>query len=138
MASADSSSVSVNDHDFLSFTEKPTENLDTAGESPQVSESSSTVASRKRFRTPTATDIWTESRQPSRKEPERNRHAQKIWYCKRCAYSQTAHNRVRGHLRDKHYIQISEQPTAKKLDCKLRDRKGMIRVGNLSTNIDEM
>ncbi|RKK10689.1 hypothetical protein BFJ65_g14684 [Fusarium oxysporum f. sp. cepae] len=73
------------------------------------------VASRKRFRTPTATDIWTESRQPSSKEPERNRHGQKIWYCKRCTYSQTAHNRVRGHLRDKHYIQISEQPTAKKL-----------------------
>jgi 5-methylcytosine-specific restriction endonuclease McrA len=115
MASANSSSVSVNDHDSLSFTEKPTEDLDTAGESPQASESSSTVASRKRFRTPTATDIWTESRQPSSKEPERNRHGQKIWYCKRCAYSQTAHNRVRGHLRDKHYIQISEQPTAKKL-----------------------
>jgi 5-methylcytosine-specific restriction endonuclease McrA len=94
---------------------KPTENLDTAGESPQASESSSTVASRRRFRTPTATDIWTESRQPSSKEPERNRHGQKIWYCKRCAYSQTARNRVRGHLRDKHYIQISEQPTVKKL-----------------------
>ncbi|KAK7570700.1 hypothetical protein V3481_019243 [Fusarium oxysporum f. sp. vasinfectum] len=58
------SSVFVNDHDSLSFTGKPTENLDTAGESPQASESSSTVASRKRFRTPTATDIWTESRQP--------------------------------------------------------------------------
>jgi hypothetical protein len=115
MASANSSSVSVNDHDSLSFTEKPTEDLDTAGESPQASESSSTVASRKRFRTPTATDIWTESRQPSSKEPERNRHGQKIWYCKRCAYSETAHNRVRGHLRDKHYIQISKQPTAKKL-----------------------
>ncbi|KAH7187336.1 hypothetical protein DER44DRAFT_800341 [Fusarium oxysporum] len=115
MASADSSSVSANDHDSLAFTEKPTENLDTAGESPQASESSSTVASRKRFRTPTATDIWTESRQPSSKEPERNRHGQKIWYCKRCTYPQTAHNRVRGHLRDKHYIQISEQPTAKKL-----------------------
>ncbi|PNP73637.1 hypothetical protein FNYG_13019 [Fusarium nygamai] len=94
MASADSPSVSVNDHDSLSFTEKPTENLDTAGESPQASESSST---------------------PSSKESERNRHGQKVWYCKRCTYSQTAHNRVRGHLRDKHYIQISEQPTAKKL-----------------------
>ncbi|RKK77249.1 hypothetical protein BFJ71_g16773 [Fusarium oxysporum] len=91
MASADSSSVSVNDHDSLSFTEKPTENLDTAGEFPQASESSSI------------------SRQPSSKEPERNRHGEKI------AYSHTAHNRVRGHLRDKHYIQISEQPTAKKL-----------------------
>ncbi|EGU86823.1 hypothetical protein FOXB_02659 [Fusarium oxysporum f. sp. conglutinans Fo5176] len=88
---------------------------DTAGESPQASESSSSVASRKRFRTPTATDIWTVSRQSSSKEPERNRHGQKIWYCKRCAYSHTAHNRVRGHLRDKHYIQISEKPTAKKL-----------------------
>jgi hypothetical protein len=115
MASADSSSVSANDHDSLSFTGKPTENLDTAGESPQASESSSTIASRKRFRTPTATDIWTESRQPSSKEPKRNRHGQKIWYCKRCTYSQTAHNRVRGHLRDKHYIQISEKPTAKNL-----------------------
>ncbi|KAH7187830.1 hypothetical protein BKA60DRAFT_664974 [Fusarium oxysporum] len=115
MASADSSSVSVNDHDSLPFTEKPTENLDTAGEFPQASESSSTVAPRKRFRTPTATDIWTESRQPSSKEPERNGHGEKIWYCKRCAYSHTDRNRVRGHLRDKHYIQISEQPTAKKL-----------------------
>ncbi|KAF5227451.1 hypothetical protein FANTH_14768 [Fusarium anthophilum] len=64
MASADSSSVSANDQDSLSFTEKPTENLDTADESPQASESSSA----------------TESRQPSSKEPERNRHGQKIWY----------------------------------------------------------
>ncbi|EGU71841.1 hypothetical protein FOXB_17650 [Fusarium oxysporum f. sp. conglutinans Fo5176] len=39
MAFADSSSVSVNDHDSRSLTEKPTENLDTAGESPQASES---------------------------------------------------------------------------------------------------
>lgn len=114
MASTNPLSVSISDYDSLACSEKPSEDLDAAGESPPVSESSA-VASRKRFRTPTAVDIWTESRQPSSYEPERNRHGQKIWYCKRCAYSQTAHNRIRGHLREKHYMSISEQPTAKKL-----------------------
>ena len=69
----------------------------------------------KRSRTPTALSIWAESRQPNCHEPERNRHGQKIWYCKRCSYSQAAHNRVRSHLRDKHCIWIAEQQTAKKL-----------------------
>ncbi|KAM3537959.1 hypothetical protein ARSEF1564_009122 [Beauveria bassiana] len=55
------------------------------------------------------------SRQLNCHEPERNRHGQKIWYCKRCSYSQAAHNRVRSHLRDKHCIWIAEQQTAKKL-----------------------
>lgn len=41
--------------------------------------------------------------------------AKKIWYCKRCSYSQAAHNRVRSQLRDKHCVWIAEQQTAKKL-----------------------
>ncbi|EJP60823.1 restless-like transposase [Beauveria bassiana ARSEF 2860] len=69
----------------------------------------------KRSRTPTALSIWAESRQPKCHEPERNRHGQKTWYCKRCSYSQAAHNTVRSHLRDKHCIWIAEQQTAKKL-----------------------
>ncbi len=105
---------SVND-EYVSLAEKPAEDVDITRESSQFSESSSPIANRKRARTPTALDIWAESRHANRHEPERNRHGQKIWYCKRCSYSQAAHNRVRGHLRDKHCLVISEQQTAKKL-----------------------
>lgn len=103
------------DDGYLALGDKPAEDVDTAGESSPFSESSSPLAHRKRVRTPTALDIWAESRQPSRHEPERNKHGQKIWYCKRCSYSQAAHNRVRGHLRDKHCVLVSEQQSAKKL-----------------------
>lgn len=105
---------SAND-DYLALPEQPAEDADTTAESSQFSESSSPLAHRKRVRTPTALDIWAESRQPNRHEPGRNKHSQKIWYCKRYSYSQAAHNRVRGHLRDKHCVLISEQQTAKKL-----------------------
>ncbi|OAA37489.1 Ribonuclease H-like protein [Cordyceps fumosorosea ARSEF 2679] len=81
----------------------------------QHSESPCSTTLGKRSRTPTALSIWAESRQPNCHEPERNRHGQKIWYCKRCSYSQASHNRVRSHLRDKHCIWIAEQQTAKKL-----------------------
>ncbi|KAJ6790306.1 hypothetical protein PWT90_10995 [Aphanocladium album] len=85
----------------------------TTGDSSQHSESSSPLAHRKHLRTPTALDIWAESRTPDSDKPARNRHGQKIWYCKRCSYYQTAHNRVRSHLRDKHCVQISDQPAKK-------------------------
>ncbi|KAH7109555.1 hypothetical protein B0J13DRAFT_462869, partial [Dactylonectria estremocensis] len=58
MVSTNPFSVSVNDYDSLALTEKPAEDLDAAGDSPQASESSSATVSRKRFRTPTAVDIW--------------------------------------------------------------------------------
>ncbi|OWT42471.1 restless-like transposase [Pochonia chlamydosporia 170] len=103
------------DDDYLAVPEKPVEDADTTAESSQFSESSSPLARRKRVRTPTALNIWAESRQPNRHEPERNKHGQKIWYCKRCSYSQAAHNRVRGHLRDKHCVLIFEHQSAKKL-----------------------
>ncbi|KJZ70117.1 hypothetical protein HIM_10487 [Hirsutella minnesotensis 3608] len=79
-----------------------------------VSDSSPSLTPRKRFRILTAVDIWAESRQPHGAEPERNRHGQRIWYCKRCSYSQTAHNRVRAHLGDKHFIRIRESAQEKR------------------------
>ncbi|PON20028.1 hypothetical protein TGAM01_v211105 [Trichoderma gamsii] len=90
------------DNGYLALGDKPAEDVDTAGESSPFLESSSPLAHRKHVRTPTALDIWEESRQPSRQEPERNKHGQKSWYCKRCSYSKAAHNRVQGHLRDKY------------------------------------
>ncbi|KAM0665672.1 hypothetical protein ACQRIU_005933 [Beauveria bassiana] len=66
-----------------------------AGESQHWESPCSTTLG-KRSRTPTALSIWAESRQPNCHEPERNRHGQKIWYCKRCSYSQAAHNRPRS------------------------------------------
>ncbi|KAH7137846.1 hypothetical protein EDB81DRAFT_801252 [Dactylonectria macrodidyma] len=51
MVSTNPFSVSVNDYGSLALTEKPAEDLDAAGDSPQPSESSSATVSRKRFRT---------------------------------------------------------------------------------------
>jgi hypothetical protein len=59
-------------------------------------------------------DIWAESRSPKGIELQKNKHNNRIWYCKRCSFKQTAHNRIRDHL--KTYLTVmAERPSAKKL-----------------------
>ena len=44
----------------------------------------------------------------------RNTHGQRIFYCKKCAFKQSAHNRIREHLLT-HGIHIVAPPSEKKV-----------------------
>jgi hypothetical protein len=115
MAAKANTFTHATNEDCLASRRPPADEANTTAGSSPFSECSSPLERKKRVRTPTALDIWAESRPPNHHEPERNKHGQKIWYCKRCSYSQAAHNRVRGHLRDKHCVVVSEQHSIKKL-----------------------
>ena len=81
----------------------------------QSASSISTPASASRpARGVTLIDLWQEARDPRVSEPVRNKHNQKIFYCRHCSWSAAASNRIRTHLRDAHRINIAKAgPTAR-------------------------
>ncbi|KAJ0134311.1 Uncharacterized protein HZ326_22641 [Fusarium oxysporum f. sp. albedinis] len=121
MASADSSSVSANDHDSLSFTEKPTENLDTAGESPQASESSSTIAPRKRQAAKDPSAIGTVRRYGIANAVPTPRLLTTEF---EAMSGISITSKFPNNLRLRSLVRTTQLTDC--LDCKLRDRKGMI------------
>jgi hypothetical protein len=72
---------------------------------------------KRKARSITSTDLWEESRDPHENKPVKNTHRQKIFYCKKCSFKQTAHNRIRQHLLI-HGIHISALPSEKRLQLK--------------------
>ena len=74
----------------------------------------STNTKKRKARSIICTDLWEESRDPHGNEPTRNAHRQRIFYCKKCTFKQSAHNRIRKHLLT-HGIRIDTLPSEKKV-----------------------
>jgi hypothetical protein len=113
MSSNDPDSISIDDNDHLTLTDLGTDEIE-ALRNAAITHDIPKPSTKKRPRAITCINIWAESRSPKGIELQKNKHNQRIWYCKRCSFKQTAHNRIRDYLKT-HLIVMAERPSAKKL-----------------------
>ncbi|KAJ9650274.1 hypothetical protein H2201_009312, partial [Coniosporium apollinis] len=115
MAFHESPPIDLDSDDNAMRTEPGTAEIET----PQASDDDANQdplsnTKKRKARSVTCVDMWAEARQPRSSEPKKNQYGQKWFYCKRCSFKQTAHNRIREHLAKRNII-VVQNLSAKKV-----------------------
>ena len=105
----------IDSDDNATLIELGTADIEALRDDSELPDAEPSINTKKRkARSIICTDLWEESRDPHGNEPARNAHKQRIFYCKKCTFKQTAYNRIREHLLT-HGIRIAAQPSEKKV-----------------------
>jgi hypothetical protein len=113
MSSNNPDSISIDDNDTSTLIDLGIDEIEALRNAVDIHDVPESFT-KKRSRAIICIDIWAESRNPKDIEFEKNKYNQRIWYCKRCSFRQTIHNRIRNYLKT-HLIVIIERPSIKKL-----------------------